>query len=135
LTELVQVHRPDDVQWTNLGIDDAKSDLVSYVVAGPASPQVAGEPGFASGFVDFEELEMDFTVTYDESCYVIEGEIGLTPAGGEEVVVGPGEVFEIHYGTEVHVRVPARCRIFYAAYPADFLEQHQSELNKLGKEY
>lgn len=134
MADPVRVVRPADVEWTNLGVEGAKADLVANVVAGPASQQIAGEPGFAAGFVDFSELEMDFTVTYDEACYVIEGEIYFTPSGGEELVVRPGEVFEIRYGTEVHVRVPDRCRLFYAAYPMDFLEQHDDELKRLGKE-
>lgn len=133
--EPVRIVRPDDVEWVHLGIEDAKADLVATTARIPASPEIAGEAGFEAGFVDFRELEMDFTVTYDETCYVIEGEIYFTPSGGDEVVVRSGEMFEIRYGVEVHVRVPERCRIFYAAYPIDFLAQHESELKRLGKDH
>jgi ethanolamine utilization protein EutQ (cupin superfamily) len=133
LADAVRVIRPDDVQWSSLEVDGAAADMVANVVAAPASPPIAGAPGFAAGFVDFRELEMDFTVTYDEACYVIEGEIHLTPRGEEPIVVRAGEVFEIHYDTDVHVHVPDRCRLFYAAYPVDWLERHEGELVRLGR--
>jgi uncharacterized cupin superfamily protein len=133
LSDAVRVYGPSDAAWVSLGIQGAASDRFGNVTAGPASPQIAGTPGFAAGFVDFAELDMDFTVTYDEACYVIEGEIFFTASGEEEVAVTAGEVFEIRYGTDVHVRVPGRCRIFYAAYPIDWVERHEPELVRLGR--
>lgn len=133
MADAVRVYGPSDADWVSLEIEGAASDRFGNVLAGPASPAIAGTPGFAAGFVDFADLEMDFTVTYDEACYVIEGEIFFTAPGAEEVAVGAGEVFEIRYGTDVHVRVPDRCRIFYAAYPIDWVERHEDELVRLGR--
>jgi uncharacterized cupin superfamily protein len=131
--DAVRVYGPGDADWISLGIDGAASDRFGNVSARPASAPIAGAPGFAAGFVDFADLEMDFTVTYDEVCFVIDGEILLTADGEDEVAVTPGEAFEIRYGTDVHVRVPDRCRIFYAAYPVDWFERHEPELTRLGR--
>jgi ethanolamine utilization protein EutQ (cupin superfamily) len=131
--DAVRVVRPADVRWRSLGVVGAGSDRFGDVVAEPASQPVSGSSGFAAGFVDFRDLEMDFTVTYDEACYVIDGEIRFTPRDGAEVVVRTGEVFLIRYGTDVHVRVPDRCRIFYAVHPADWIERHPDELMRLGR--
>ncbi len=126
----VRVVRPDQLKWNSLEVEGSERDVLSEALSDPASPEIKGTPGIGAGFVDFEKLEMDYTVTFDETCYVIEGAIHLT-SNGETEIVRAGEVFNIKYGTTVRVEVPDHCRVFYAAYPANWSTEREGELEKL----
>lgn len=66
---------------------------------------VSDWPIYASGVDDFEHR-----FTQDETCYVIEGEVTVTPRGGAPLVFRKGDLATFARGTVVRwdMRVPFR---------------------------
>ena len=122
-----------EAEWISLNAESAQSDSLGHLIALPVSPEVPGTPGLAAGFTNFEAMELDYLFTFDDVCYVIEGEIQFTPEGGETFAVRAGECFVTRYGAKVHISVPERCRLFWAIYPCDWTEVRDDELRRMAQ--
>jgi mannose-6-phosphate isomerase-like protein (cupin superfamily) len=121
------------IEWISLNAESARADSLGHLVAFPISPNIPGTPGLAAGFTNFHEMELDYVFTFDDVCYVIEGEIRFTPEGEETFAVHAGECFVTRYGAKVHISVPERCRLFWAIYPCDWTEVRDAELRRMGE--
>ncbi|HMJ94462.1 MAG TPA: cupin domain-containing protein [Thermoleophilaceae bacterium] len=122
-----------EIEWISLDAESAQADSLGHLIALPLSPEVRGTPGLAAGFTDFHEMELDYVFTFDDVCYVIEGEIRFTPEGEETFAVRAGECFVTRYGAKVHISVPERCRLFWVIYPCDWTEVRDAELERMEK--
>lgn len=120
-----------EIEWISLDAESARADSLGHLIALPLSPEVRGTPGLAAGFTDFHAMELDYVFTFDDVCYVIDGEIRFTPEGGETFAVGPGQCFVTRYGAKVHISVPDRCRLFWVIYPCDWTDVREAELERM----
>lgn len=58
----------------------------------------------------------EFTIDFDETevAYVLEGEIIVTPVGGEPVTIVPGDLVSFHAGLDSHWQVVKPLRKHYS---------------------
>ncbi|KNZ68767.1 ethanolamine utilization EutQ family protein [Thermincola ferriacetica] len=73
-------------------------------------------PHLAAGFMEMEESAFDWTLTYNEMDYVIEGTLDIT-VNGKTYRGQAGDVFYIPEGTSVTFSTPDRCKFFYVTTP------------------
>lgn len=71
-----------------------------------------------AGIGVFENCEMEWTVTYDEVLFILDGEFQLETEGGT-FHAGPGDTLWIPDGTWVIYRAKALVTFFYAVAPVD----------------
>ena len=81
-------------------------------------------PRLGAGLMEMRETTFDWTLTYDEIDYVIEGRLSIHCDGRVETA-GPGEVLLIPKGSKIQFSAPDFARFLYVTYPADW--QNQSE--------
>ncbi|MFZ1725374.1 MAG: cupin domain-containing protein [Albidovulum sp.] len=71
-----------------------------------------------AGIGVFENCEMEWTVTYDEVLFILEGEFQLKTKGGT-FHAGPGDTLWIPEGTWLIYTATAPVTFFYAVSPVD----------------
>jgi ethanolamine utilization protein EutQ len=81
----------------------------------------AREGNLAAGFMTFDHSELPWHLTYDEVDYVVEGTFTLQ-ANGKTHTCQAGDVMYIPKDTHVVFGSPARTRVFYVTYPANWAE-------------
>jgi ethanolamine utilization protein EutQ len=109
------VVRPDDAAWEDLGAGGKRSDIKSLV--GPDQSDT-----IAAGLCVFEDSSFDWTLAYDEIVHVLEGTVEVQV--GEERLRGEaGDVLFIPDGSQVTYVFQGLCRLFFAAYPADWQQR------------
>lgn len=79
-------------------------------------------PRLGAGLMEMRKTTFDWTLSYDEIDYVIEGTLTIL-CDGRAVSAGPGEVILIPKGSSIQFSVPDYARFLYVTYPADW--QHQ----------
>jgi ethanolamine utilization protein EutQ (cupin superfamily) len=119
--------------WGSLGAESAEQDSIAEVVTHAASPETGGIPGIGAGITELRALETVYPVTFDEVCYVIDGELELGD-GETSFVARAGDIFTVAYGTQLRLSVPGHCRVFYAATPSNWSELRPAGLQKLAAE-
>jgi uncharacterized cupin superfamily protein len=64
----------------------------------------------------WEKEVSEFTIDFDETekAYILEGEIIVTPKGGEPVHIVPGDYVEFHAGLDSHWQVIKPLRKHYS---------------------
>ena len=103
---------------------------------------IAGPPGFARvgrdahtdvsqtmscGVVEMQNLNMPWTILYDEYFYVLEGSMTIQ-ADGTDYVLEEGDGFWIPEGTElVYIAGEETCKMVVAVYPGNWREIHGIE--------
>ncbi|HZK54352.1 MAG TPA: cupin domain-containing protein [Desulfosporosinus sp.] len=75
----------------------------------------------ASGFMTFDHSSLPWFLNYDEVDYIIEGEFVLEVEGKVFRAVA-GDVVYIPKGSQVIFSSPTFCKVFYAAYPANWAD-------------
>lgn len=75
----------------------------------------------AAGFMTFEHSRLPWFLNYDEVDYVIEGDFVLEVEGKVFRAVA-GDVVYIPKGSQVVFSSPTFCKVFYAAYPANWAD-------------
>ena len=60
-----------------------------------------------------EVSEFPWEYDAEETCYVLEGQVTVTPAGGEPVVIGPGDLVTFPRGMRCMWRVETPIRKHY----------------------
>lgn len=79
-------------------------------------------PRLGCGIMEMEETTFDWTLTYDEIDYVIEGSLTVVK-NGKSVTAGAGEAILIPKGSVIQFSVPGKARFMYVTYPADWAGQ------------
>lgn len=103
---------------------------------------IAGPPGFARvgrdahtdvsstmscGVVEMQNLNMPWTVLYDEYFYVLEGSMTIR-ADGIDYVLEEGDGFWIPENTElVYIAGDKTCKMVVAVYPGNWRDVHGVE--------
>lgn len=64
--------------------------------------------------------DFEWTLTYDEYDYVMEGELQIVLDSGAVLTGRPGDILFIPKNTHIHFRTPDRARYVYFVYPANW---------------
>ena len=80
---------------------------------------VEESPRLGAGVMELDHASLDWTLTYDEIDYVIEGTLEIV-IEGRKVTAGPGEVILIPKNTSITFSTPDKARFFYVVYPANW---------------
>lgn len=76
-------------------------------------------PRMGAGVMELDNTSFEWTLTYDEYDYVIEGELEIEIDG--RVVKGKaGDIIYIPAGSHIHFQTPTRARYAYFVYPANW---------------
>ena len=79
-------------------------------------------PRMGVGIMELDHTSFEWTLTYDEYDYVIEGDLEIEINGN--VVAGkPGDILYIPKGSHIHFQTPNHTRYAYFVYPANWAEQ------------
>jgi len=79
-------------------------------------------PRLACGIMEMEETEFEWTLTYDEVDYIIEGTLDIV-MDGRTTRVEKGEIILIPKNTKIKFSTPNKVRFMYVCYPANWSEQ------------
>lgn len=78
-------------------------------------------PRMGAGIMELDNTSFEWTLTYDEYDYVIEGELEIEIDG--RVVKGSvGDIIYIPAGSHIHFQTPTKARYAYFVYPANWQE-------------
>lgn len=78
-------------------------------------------PRMGAGVMELDNTSFEWTLTYDEYDYVIEGELEIEIDG--RVVKGSvGDIIYIPAGSHIHFQTPTKARYAYFVYPANWQE-------------
>ena len=78
-------------------------------------------PRMGAGIMELDKTSFEWTLTYDEYDYVIEGELEIEIDG--RVVCGKeGDIIYIPKGSHIHFQTPSFARYAYFVYPANWQE-------------
>lgn len=83
-------------------------------------------PRLGCGLMVMEKTTFDWTLSYDEIDYIIEGTLSIN-IDGRTVTAGPGEIILIPKGSKIQFSVPDKARFLYFTYPADWQAQAAKE--------
>lgn len=64
--------------------------------------------------------DFEWTLTYDEYDYVMDGELQIVLDSGTVLTGRPGDILFIPKNTHIHFRTPNRTRYVYFVYPANW---------------
>ena len=73
--------------------------------------------GLGGGIGTFEDVNVDWTVTYDEILFIIEGTLTLR-VGDDAYVAGPGDTLWIPKDTALVYQADEKVTFFFAVCPA-----------------
>ncbi|MBS6215771.1 MAG: DUF861 domain-containing protein [Clostridiales bacterium] len=80
-------------------------------------------PRMGAGLMELlDRADFEWTLTYDEYDYVMEGTLEIVLDSGQVLTGQPGDVLYIPKNTHIHFRTPTRARYVYFVYPADWQE-------------
>lgn len=79
-------------------------------------------PRLGAGLMELDNTSFEWTLTYDEIDYVIEGTLDIV-IDGRTVRAEAGEVIFIPKNTKIHFSTPNKTRFLYVCYPADWANQ------------
>ena len=76
-------------------------------------------PRMGAGVMELDNTSFEWTLTYDEYDYVIEGELEIEIDG--RIVKGTvGDIIYIPAGSHIHFQTPTRATYAYFVYPANW---------------
>ena len=76
----------------------------------------------AAGVCVFEDCCMDYTMTYDDVLYILEGEL-VFRTEDYEVRCGPGDTLWVPDAITGTFEAKGRCKTFYAVHPVNWDEK------------
>lgn len=79
-------------------------------------------PRLGCGLMEMKETTFDWTLTYDEVDYIIDGTLEII-IDGRKVVGHKGDVILIPKDTHIQFSVPEYAKFLYVVYPANWQEQ------------
>lgn len=78
-------------------------------------------PRMGCGVMELDHTSFEWTLTYDEYDYVIDGTLEIEIDG--RVITGkPGDIIYIPKGSHIHFQTPDKTRYVYFVYPANWSE-------------
>lgn len=78
-------------------------------------------PRMGAGLMELlDGADFEWTLTYDEYDYVMEGTLEIVLDSGTVLTGRPGDVLYIPKNTHIHFRTPKQARYVYFVYPADW---------------
>ncbi|VHY51673.1 ethanolamine utilization protein [Clostridioides difficile] len=80
-------------------------------------------PRLGCGMMEMKETTFDWTLSYDEIDYVIDGTLDII-IDGRKVSASSGELIFIPKGSKIQFSVPDYARFIYVTYPADWASQN-----------
>jgi ethanolamine utilization protein EutQ len=111
-----------------IGFDPRRLDLDPFPFPTDASGvtlkdlfTVEESPRLGAGIMELDHTSMDWTLTYDEIDYVIEGTLEIV-IDGRKVKAEAGEIVYIPKGTSIAFSTPDKARFLYVVYPANWAE-------------
>ena len=69
-----------------------------------------------------DSADFEWTLTYDEFDYVMEGTLEIVLDSGTVLTGHPGDVLYIPKNTHIHFRTPNQARYVYFVFPANWQE-------------
>lgn len=79
-------------------------------------------PRLGAGLMEMEKTTFDWTLSYDEIDYIIEGTLSII-CNGKTTTAHAGEVLLIPNGSKIQFSAPDFARFLYVTYPADWQNQ------------
>ncbi|XVG94849.1 cupin domain-containing protein [Eubacteriales bacterium KG127] len=79
-------------------------------------------PRMGAGIMELDHTSFEWTLTYDEYDYVIDGELEIE-IDGRVVKGSAGDIIYIPKGSHIHFQTPSTARYAYFVYPADWQNQ------------
>lgn len=79
-------------------------------------------PRMGAGIMELDHTSFEWTLTYDEYDYVIDGELEIE-IDGRVVKGSAGDIIYIPKGSHIHFQTPSTARYAYFVYPADWQSQ------------
>ena len=83
---------------------------------------VGESPRLGAGIMEMRHTTFDWTLSYDEIDYVIEGNLSIH-CDGKVSSAGPGQLILIPKGSQIRFSAPEFARFLYVTYPADWQNQ------------
>ncbi len=101
---------------------DAQLVTAGSPVARGAVLNQSADKTLSSGLWTCEPGEFDWTYTWDEFVYVLEGDVTITEGGGRSYDVGPGDMAHFPIGLKAHWNVKKAMRKFFVLKTTEPLE-------------
>lgn len=79
-------------------------------------------PRMGAGIMELDHTSFEWTLTYDEYDYVIDGELEIE-IDGRVIKGSKGDIIYIPKGSHIHFQTPSTARYAYFVYPADWQSQ------------
>ncbi|MHC1722082.1 MAG: cupin domain-containing protein [Aminipila sp.] len=80
-------------------------------------------PRMGAGIMElFDGADFEWTLTYDEFDYVIDGTLDIKVDGGNVIRGNKGDIILIPKGSHIHFSTPNNTRYAYFVYPANWQE-------------
>lgn len=76
-------------------------------------------PRMGAGIMELDHTSFEWTLTYDEFDYVIDGELEIE-IDGRLVKGNKGDIIYIPKDSHIHFQTPSTARFAYFVYPADW---------------
>ena len=83
---------------------------------------VEESPRLGCGVMEMDQTSFEWTLTYDEIDYIIDGSLEII-IDGRTVRAEAGQVLYIPKNTAIRFSAPDKVRFFYVVYPANWSEQ------------
>lgn len=99
--------------------NDGKQDRPGIYIKEFTNPQES--PNMTSGMMEFDHSSLDWTLTYDEMDYVIDGTLEFI-VNGQKFTGHAGDSFYIPANTHVTFTTPDKAKFFFVTYPANWAE-------------
>lgn len=80
-------------------------------------------PRLGLGIMEIDNTSFQWTLTYDEVDYVIDGTLEIV-IDGRKITAGPGEIIFIPKNTHISFSSPNKTKFMYVCYPANWSEQN-----------
>ncbi len=79
-------------------------------------------PRLGCGIMEMDKTVFDWTLTYDEIDYIIDGTLEII-IDGRKIIGNKGDIILIPKNTAIQFSVPEFARFMYVTYPADWESQ------------
>ena len=99
--------------------NDGNQDRPGIYIKEFTNPQES--PNMTAGMMEFDHSSLDWTLTYDEMDYVIEGTLEFI-VNGQKFTGNAGDSFYIPANTHVTFTTPNKAKFFFVTYPANWAE-------------
>lgn len=130
ILESLKQPKPYEAETAGNGAKVVRGNSVRYDVFDTGNPQAKvtyqeliskEESSMSAGFLTIDQSQFDWTLSYQEVDYVIEGTLTVT-IDGKTLTAYPGDVVFVPAGSKVTWGSPDRAKVFYVTYPANWAD-------------